>query len=177
MKRSLLIALVIIGCASMAVAQPGSIGVFADAVGAGCNIVDAAGLVQIHYLHVNTGAATASQWMIDLSAVAWTHLGSIMAHTTIIGAPITGVSIGYGGCFPGPIYLGYSNFFGSAAAPCSMITVVADPANLNGVVEMVDCLAAKFTATGGSAIINADGSCQCNVPVHETTWGGIKALY
>jgi hypothetical protein len=178
MKRSVLIALVIVCSASMAFAQAGSIGIFADAGGASCNFVDAAGLVQVHFYHLNA-SATASQWKLDVSAAGWSHLGDMINYPTVIGTSVAGISIGYGGCVAAPNNLGMANFFGSAAAACTMIKIVPDPTALSGDIEAVDCgtPALKVFPTGGAGIINADGTCQCNVPVEETTWGGVKALY
>jgi hypothetical protein len=178
MKRSVLIALVIVCSASMAFAQAGSIGVFSDAGGASCNFTDAGSLVQVYYYHLNA-SATASQWKLDLGGLMWTHLGDTMNYPTVIGTSVTGISIGYGACIAAPNALGVSNFFGSAAAPCSMIKIIPDPASLSGEIEAVDCSvpAVKVFPTGGAGIVNADGSCQCNVPVEETTWGQMKALY
>jgi hypothetical protein len=31
--------------------------------------------------------------------------------------------------------------------------------------------------TGGQLIVNPAPGCQCSVPVEETTWGQVKALY
>jgi hypothetical protein len=44
-------------------------------------------------------------------------------------------------------------------------------------VRAVDCAENSVIITGGQARVNPDGTCQCAVPVNETTWGNIKALY
>ena len=182
MKRSVLIAFVIVCSASMAFAQAGSIGVFADAGATDCNIVDGASLVTVFFVHVNTTGATASQWMLDLGGLPWTHLGDIMQAPTVIGTSVGGISLGYGGCRQAPYLMGQANFFGSSAPACSRIQIVADPLAPTGGIEGVDCLLPpdgpnKNIPTGGTAIVNSNGECLCNVPVEESTWGGIKALY
>jgi hypothetical protein len=179
MKRSVLIAIALISIASLAFAQAGSIGLFADPGGTACTFTDTGSLVQVYYFHLNVPGATASQWRLDLGGLPWVHLGDTMNFPTVIGTSIGGISIGYGGCFPAPIALGVSNFFGSVAPTCSMISIVADPASLSGEIEGVDCgtPALKVFPTGGSGYVNADASCECNIPVEETTWGGVKALY
>lgn len=180
MKRSVLIALFVLSVATLAFAQvPGSIGVFADAGGTNCNILDGGSLVMVYMVHVLTDGATAVQFRLDVSATGWMHLGDNITFPTKIGTSITGLSVGYGGCYVGPITIGYVNFFGTNAAPCTRIGIIADPTAPTGEIEGVDCNLpqGKFFPTGGVALVNPDGSCECNVPVNESSWGGIKALY
>ena len=180
MKRSVLIAIAIISIASLAFAQGGSIGVFADPGGTACNFVDAGSLVQVYFFHVNHIGATASQWKLDLGGLPWMHLGDTWNVPTTIGSSVFGISLGYGGCLPAPSYLGVANFFGSVSPVCSTIQIVPDPLAPTGTIESVDCTLPqpiKYVATGGTGILNSDGTCNCNIPVEETTWGGVKALY
>jgi hypothetical protein len=181
MKRLLLFTVLSLLVAGAAFSQAGSIGIFPDAGGTGCDIVDAGGLVQVHYYHVYHQGATASQWMLDLSGLSWTHLGDTWSFPTAIGSSITGISLGYGSCMPAPTYLGVSNFFGSNAPTCSPIQIVADPASLSGLIEGVDCgsPANKTYPTGDLEMVNADLGCSCpgSSPVESTTWGSVKALY
>ena len=179
MKRSMLIAFCLLFGASMVFAQAGAVGVFSDAGGTNCNMVDAGGLVQVYINHVYTTGATASQFMLQ-PPVGWTHLGDMWNFSTVIGSSILGVSVAYGGCFSGPIALGVVNFFGASSPSCTIISIVADPAAPSGLIEGVDCALpdpGKFFPTGGSAVINPDGTCDCSIPVRDTTWGGVKALY
>jgi hypothetical protein len=179
MKRLLLIAFCLLFGASTVFAQAGSVGVFADPGGTNCNMLDAGGLVQVYITHVNTTGATAAQFMLQ-PGPGWVHLGDTWNFTTVIGTSIAGVSVAYGGCFAGTISLGLVNFFGSVAPSCTLISIVPDPAAPSGNIEAVDCALpdpGKMFPTGGSAIVNADGSCDCSVPVQDTTWGGVKALY
>lgn len=75
------------------------------------------------------------------------------------------------------------NFLGDGLSPaCSLIKIVPDPSAPTGNIEIVDCqtpFPEKFEfAYLGAGIVNGDGSCPCTyVPVQDTTWGGIKALY
>jgi hypothetical protein len=179
MKRAMIIACCLVFGASMAFAQAGSIGVFSDAGATSCNFVDGGGLVQVYISHVYTDGATASQFKLAAPA-GWTHLGDTWNFTTVIGTSINGVSVAYGACFVGPIALGVVNFFGAAAPGCTMIAIVADPASPSGDIEAVDCALpdpGKMFPTGGAGRVNSDQTCDCNVPVQDTTWGGIKALY
>ena len=59
------------------------------------------------------------------------------------------------------------------------MSIIPDPSAPSGEIEGVDCMepANKTFPTGGGGRINSDQTCDCNVPVEDTTWGGIKALY
>lgn len=184
MKKTLLLALMTLCVSSIAFAQydPGSIDVYSDQGQGSCNFVDAGGLLQVFVFHTHTDGATASQFKIETPPSAnWLHFGDLWQFQTVIGSAPVGVSIGYGSCLGqlGDIYLGAVNFNSTTpAAVCDLISVVPDPASLSGLLEIVDCTATKFTKDrGGQGRVNSDGSCDCSVPVRETTWGGIKALY
>ncbi len=182
MKRIVLLTVAVLCVSSLAVAQynPGSIDVYSDIGQGSCNFLDAGGLVLVFVYHTNSDGATASNFMLELGAgVTWSFLGPQWQFATVIGNPMTGVDIGYGACLgaAGDIYLGQLSFFGSSAAACSMISIVIGN-GVSGFLEIIDCSAVKFLLDrGGQGRINPDGTCDCSVPVQETTWGGIKALY
>ncbi len=186
MKRLLLLTVVILSVSSLAFAQyqPGSIDVYTDAGQGSCNFVDAGGLVTVHFFHTHTTGATAAQFMLEVPAT-WSHLGDLWNTATSIGTSVVGVSLGYGVCSgqSADFNLGSANFFGGSVGACELISIVPDPTAPTGLVELVDCLKPpdgpnKFTLTkGGQGRVNNDGTCSCTVAVHETTWGGIKALY
>ena len=180
MKRAVLIAFCMLFGAGIAFAQvPGSIGVYADIEGTNCNLTATGGLLDIYTLHLNTDGATASNFAIEYPvgitfiADAVPVLGDPFLY---IGASINGVSVAYGSCMSGTFAIMKSSTVGLPAA-CSLVSVVAHPDI--GLIEGVDCQSFRFDPppTGGQARINSDGSCDCNVPVHDSTWGGVKALY
>jgi hypothetical protein len=157
---------------------PGAIGVFEDAGGTDCNFVDSGGLVQVHILHLHHGGATAAQFKLDISSVGWTWLGDNWSFAAIIGQSTAGVSIGYGSCQAAPTYLGFINFFGNNAPECRYIEIVPDPAAASGQIEVVGCSENKMYAMGNIGVVNPNGYCMCGgIPVQETTWGRIKAMY
>ncbi len=188
MKRILLLTVVVLCLAGLAFAQSdvGSIDIFSDAAYTSCNFIDVIGLVPVYivHTHANDGAA-ASQWMLELGAgVIMQFVGSNSPFPTAIGNPLTGISIAYGSCQTGNTLILTVNFFGSGtSATCSLMSIVPDPGALSGMVEIVDCLEPpvgpnKITLEkGGQGRVNPDLTCDCTVPVRETTWGGIKALY
>jgi hypothetical protein len=51
------------------------------------------------------------------------------------------------------------------------------PHPVNGGPNVVDCAEHLLVATGGKGIVNSNPTCYCDVPVQDTTWGQVKALY
>ena len=164
MKRLMVISFHIVCVALVASAQiPGQIGVFADAGGTDCNIVDNGSIVQVHFVHFDHSGATGSQFMLDLGATGWTWLGDNWGLPTVIGTSIAGVSLGYGACMTAPTYLGTTNFFGTAVPPCTHIWVVPDPASLSGNIEVVDCASTVSYAPAFAGLVNC-GPCGVKPP-------------
>ena len=176
MKRTLLIGICVVFCASMAFAQNGSIAVFSDVGGSDCNFADDGGLVQVYVWHIYSPGAIASEWMLDVTEVGWSHLGDLkVLEFLYIGTSVLGVSVAYGSCLTDNFLLMTVNFFGTSADPCGLIGIVAAPTKAG--VRSVDCAENPLFIPGGQGRVNPDGTCTCAVPVEETTWGNIKALY
>jgi hypothetical protein len=179
MKKTLLITLALMLSASMAFAQAGSIGIFADVAGTDCNLADAVpGLITYQIVHVNTPCATACQFAAPAPAcLLATYLSDAQVFPVTVGNSQTGVSIGYGSNLAGPInVLGISFFAQGLTPPCCYYPVVGDP-NIGGLIQMVDCEGTTLLATGGTGIVNPDATCQCNVPTQDTTWGKVKSIF
>lgn len=181
MKKALLLTLVLMLAASMAFAQGGSIGVFSDAGGSSCNLTDAApGLLSFYVVHVLTPGATASQFSAPMPAcmLGASYLSDTGIFPVTIGSSQTGVAIGYGACLAAPIHCLTINYFGGGlTTPCCYYGVYPDPNLTSGNIEVVDCTENLITATGGVGIINPDGTCQCDVPTQDTTWGKVKSIF
>ncbi len=181
MKKMALLTIAMLCVASLVFAQGGSIGAFGDMGGTDCYITDAApGLLSIYIVHVNVPGATACQFAAPTPAcmTAATYLSDSSPFAVVIGSSQTGVAIGYGGCFTGPIHVLTIQYFASGmTAPCCYFDVVPDPYLPSGQIEVVDCVENLIYATGQSGLVNADGSCECGVPTQDTTWGQMKALY
>ena len=184
MKKILLLAVVMLGVSSVAFGQydPGAVNVYSDQSQSSCNFTDA-GFMTVYFFHTHTDGATASQFKLELPASGvYNHFGDLWQFQTVIGSSISGVSVAYMVCQGqnNDIYLG-SATFGTVtpAGVCEMLSIIPDPGAPSGLVEIIDCTATKYTIpVGGVGRVNSDGSCQCEiVPVQETTWGGIKALY
>ena len=184
MKRSLLIAVCLALTASTVVAQlPGSIGLFADKDATNCAVYDLPELIIVYAIHVYTPGATGAQFMVD--HMSWgaslTYLSEISPYPSVIGNSQTGITISYDGCLSSPNLILRINFLGSGlSAPCSYIQVVPDPGAVPPGIYVTDCASPVpnlLTATGGDVVVNPDASCMCDIPVQETTWGQVKALY
>jgi len=155
------------------------VGVYADEAGTACSIVDDGGVIQVHMMHLRTKDANAVQFALDVSATNWVHLGDVWAFELVLGTSISGVSLAYQFCLSDAIYLGSASFIGSSAPPCTEISIVPD-GPIHETIRASDCsvpLGDIMFPTGGLAYITPDPSNQCSVPVKETTWGSIKALY
>jgi hypothetical protein len=190
MKKALLLALVVVFASSTLAFSQGYIGVFASQDPAGaCNFVDAGGVVSLYYYQVNSIGATAVEFQSDISqTVGWTKYGDNIPWTLVIGSfdsPMTGISISYGtsGCQVGDVYLG-SSFYGvtGATPACTKVTIKNNPIpSIDGETHPIvaDCTAdANLYIVGGfTATVNGDASCQCGVPVQDSSWGKIKSLY
>jgi hypothetical protein len=132
-------------------------------------------LIPVYIFHVNSTGATVSQWKLDAPAT-WSHLGDQADFPLVIGTSIDDCSVSYGSCAVGSFKLMTVNFFGSGLeAPCTLFGIVGAPGKAG--VQIIDCADNRYFPPGGSGIVNPDGTCQCDVPVEDTTWGGIKALY
>lgn len=169
MKRVLLIGVCVVSMASVAFAG-GSIQVFSDPGGASCSWVDVAAALQpVYVFHVASTGATAGEWTL-VPPATWAYLGESSPFTLVIGSSINGVSISYQACLMGTFQVSTVNFFGSGLEP---------PCTLFGIegVQFIDCDQGREFPNGGKGRVNPDGTCECDVPVQETTWGGIKALY
>ena len=178
MKRSVLVAVVLMFGASSAFAA-GSIGVFSDEAGTNCNLVDAAGYAYVYLWHVNTTGALASEFKL-IRPAGWAYqFGSRDLDFLQIGFPDAddGVAYSYITCQTGSFWLETLIYSADGSSPvCSNTVYITNvPSKTN--IEVINCSDVRLNATGGALVVNGDGSCPCNVPVEETTWGKVKSLY
>jgi len=181
MKKALLLTVFLMLGATLAFAQAGSIGIFANPAATDCNLVagPASGLALYYIVHVNTPGAVGCEYAAPkptcMSLAQW--LSDSNAFPVTLGNSQTGVSVGYGTCRVAPILVQTLQYFVLGPNPtCCRYPVLPHP--INGGPNVVDCADNLLIATGGQGIINAvPGQCMCNVPVESTTWGQMKALY
>lgn len=164
-------------------ANPGAFGVFMDSGGTDCNIIyQNAGLLPVYVVHVDFLGATAAQFAAP-KPDCWTD-ATFLSDTDVfpiaIGNSQTGKAVGYGACMGPPMTVTTINYFvgGGVNPTCCRYLVVPDPSVPSGQIETVDCTNTIQYSWGLLAYINPDGTCFCGtVPVQETTWGRVKAMY
>jgi len=187
MKRLLLLTLAIVLVHGLAVGQTtmpdvGSIDIFSDAGLTSCNITDAPGLITV-YLGATLGSDGSTGSVFKVEQDLTVPLSYIATSSTylIIGDPRTNLSIVYGSCLQSanPVLIANISYIGSGtSAACGLLSIVPADGIISGMVELVTCDSYREVfAQLGQARVNADGTCDCQVPVQTKTWGGVKALY
>ena len=164
-------------------AQPGQIGVYADAAGAQCDIFYGNyGLTWFYIVHTATTGARGVRFSapapVCLAEAQWVYDQS--PYTITAGDSQNGVTVSYGSCVSSPIHVLSIPYFsvGLGAPPCCLYPVLPDPGAASGQIEVVDCEGATVLAEGLVSTVNGNATCPCGiVPTASTTWGQIKALY
>ena len=175
--------LLVIAGAAFAQWQPGSLDITSDVGGTDCNLGDAPPFQSIYVFHTNTNGSTLARYRVNPSGgVTATWLADNTAPYQSIGSSPAGIATAYGACVSGSFLINTMTYITSGNIPaCETLQVVEDPTSTSGQVEFIDCsLPVPVKATvpvAGTAIFNNDGSCQCNIPVRDTTWGKVKRLY
>jgi hypothetical protein len=183
MRRMLNAALIIMLAAGIAHAQyPGRVGVFGDPSGTDCDFIDGSGLIHAYIVHMYTPGATGCQFRLDDSEINMVFLGELVTPPFLsIGNVRSGIAITYGACLSSPIMVVDVSYLAQGLTPpCSYFHIVDDPTAAPPGIYVVDCAMPApnlLTASGGTAVVNPDGSCNCDVPGEDTTWGKIKNLY
>lgn len=178
MKRVLLLTVGVVCVFGSAFGQDvGSIDIFSDPGFSDCNITSVAAPFHVYVAHTNAVVgATAVQFLLEVPADLL-YVGETSPYTLKIGTSISGVSISYSACKTGTFLLLDVSFLGGSTPACALMSIVPGPGDDQ--VQVADCNSQSvFLPLAGQARVNDDGSCTCNyLPVAETTWGGIKALY
>ena len=189
MKKSLLIAFVVLCAASTAFAQAGSIGIFTSAAATDCALTQPGVNFTAQYtlVHTGTGGATGSGAAAPIPPCA----GGLII-TDIQIAPVylsavagqpgsqAGFSAGYGSCRVGPIAI--ANMFYQALFPvtgCCVWAVTENTAIASTPIS-TDCQTPiqEEPCAGGAAVLSTNPAvCTCSTPTHESTWGGVKELF
>jgi hypothetical protein len=169
-------------------AQYGWIGVFADRGGCICEIDDRSpNVVVVYVVHrqIMTGVK-GSRFTVEGEGTFLTHLyeNPVGDPIYIQGDIVDGYTVSYGECRTGGLAIIEIGYFGQGMSEiCSRLRVVAAPTAATGQVEVFDCNDDVFPVSGYVAIVNSTAECWCSdpycrpVPVEDSTWGTIKALY
>lgn len=179
MKKLILLSLAALTCAVPAAATV-RVDIYADQNHSICQLYDNVQPPVVLVYYFLSGATGASGVAFTATKPAcWT--GATFAGDSWIGVPIgntqNGVSMGFGGCIQGTVYLGKTAYLVSGTGtPCCQITVMP------GTWEFVytDCTFAEYPIAAGQKVtINPDASCPCQLPVatEPSTWGRVKSLY
>jgi hypothetical protein len=159
----------------------GTIAVFSDLAGTDCNIeVSASSIFVVYFFHIWHQGVRGVEFSAPIPpCLGVVHIGE-NSDFAKIGDTLSGVVIQYGECLPAPINsLRVTYFANTLTENCCYWPALAAPDEPSGEIRVLDCESNVVYGTGGRAIANPDGTCMCNfpVPVEQTTWGGIKALY
>ncbi|MEE9268772.1 MAG: hypothetical protein V3V49_00765 [Candidatus Krumholzibacteria bacterium] len=180
MKRLLFAACIVVALPVVALAQTGQIGLFADPGGNGCTVTDnSPGPITVYVVLTDHGGAGACDFMVQPGPG---FLGSWVSDTWIFattqGTSDKGISIIFGSCEPTPTHVLTINYVGAGtSSPCSSIDVVGNTNVTPPSPSITSCVGSKNPVPVRSVVVNPDVTCNCIVPVEETTWGRIKALY
>jgi hypothetical protein len=118
-----------------------------------------------------------------MTAHGTTFFGDQAVFGVVLGSSQTGFAMGYGICLSSPIHVLTMAFFAAGGTTrCCEYIVDGDPRTYSGQVEVVDCQGNLLIGSGRANTVNgAPAVCECStetaVPVEETSWGAIKALY
>ena len=180
MKKLFLLIVCSILIPNLAFAQAGNIGIFADSSGMSCDLNNTAGFLQLYIVHVNSPGVSGSQFRVGYYGASLTYLGATSPFDNFLGEPMEGTAIGYNGCRVSPVHALTMSFFG-ISNNCDYFAIEKDPDAYPPGIYVTDCVTPVpnilSIAVGGRAFVNNDGSCPCDVPAEETTWGQVKALY
>jgi len=190
MKRALVVAGALLLIVAPAMGQYGTLGVYSDETGCECNVYDTlpGTLVNVYIVHRNIvdGLNGVRFIVTGGGGMSMTYLGEskIGPPMEITGNIVDGYNVSYGSCVTGGLTIMQIAYFGMASSStCSWLEVSAAPGAPGGQVEGSDCDDAAVTVAGLQTPVNPDATCECDVPgcqpvpVEETTWGNIKALY
>ena len=180
--RAIAVFVVFLGIGTV-VAHSDTIGLYNDSSGMDCNITDVSPLKLVYVVHITSGNVTASEFSAPKPA-CWTNavwLSDTEAFE-MPGTSQTGKSIGYGVCItvPRAIHILTINYFVQGSSPpCCLYPLRGHPYGDPDHPMVADCNNQGHPAQGLVATINGDATCPCGypVPVEETTWGRVKALY
>lgn len=176
-----LLALLALLPASIAQAQAGAIGLYADEAGTVCSVEDRGdGRVDVYVIHQAAPGAAASRWRIAAGGgFAMPYAGETWS-VVAIGDTQSGATASYGACLSSPIVLARVTYVSMGASPpCAFLEVVPDPESSTGAIEVVDCASQTLVGAGSRLYVNPDDSCRCGLanPSRDTDWGRIKAMY
>jgi hypothetical protein len=169
MRRSLIVACLIIMSASLVSAQSGALCLFSDANGTECVVNDNQGpaIIHVYVIHTEAVGVTKSRFSVPMPSCATFDFLSFTpkAPYLSIGEPHTGIETWYMSCLSSPILVGDFQFVGWGTNPNDCpIEVLPHPDF--GRVEVVDCNQNELGAVGGTIFVNSSLPCVCTTDVN-----------
>jgi len=181
MKKFVLTVVALCLAAAPASAQIESIGIYEDQTALDCEIADTApGLKNIYIVHTNSAGTQASQWKLnnDPGMTMAFLSGTVFAPFLLIGSATAGASVAYTDCRTGTFPIMTVSYFASGTSTaCSKFFLTPDTTADPPVLGIVDCGFNLLAFPPGVGVVNANGSCPCDVSTAQSTWGNVKALY
>jgi hypothetical protein len=195
MKRTLSILAFMVLAAGLGWANPvpdyGAIGWYEDQVGVECNLhVPSGPEWKTYYLvHTRFSNATAVQFKIPLPTCMTWESGPSLEFNLAVGTPIMidpsiEMKFEYVRCmeFPdAPVVIATYSGNAPTSTPCCPLAVL--PGDISGY-KWWDCQGKEWAEPwvwelGVTSYVNANSTCWCwdPIPVEETTWGQVKAMY
>jgi DNA-binding beta-propeller fold protein YncE len=159
----------------------GAITLFADRAGTRCNILDdgSSEVVSVYVIHTGTGCKTGSAFAAPIPACVddAVFVTDVCPLGLCLGSSQTGVSIGYGDTYSGPIHVLTIQFIGSGRTPqCCHWPVVPEPYFGGLLYTGCDGEFSESTLPGVGAMVNPTAACECQVPSPPSQWTQIKAV-
>jgi len=180
MNKPALVAVILAALATPALGAH-SIGVYEDQLAQDCEISDPGGAVTKTFYVVVTNAPIAfggSVWKLEWDAgMTMTWIGDDSSPYFTVGNAKDGISIAYSPCLGGTFKIDTVTMtsFGTST-PCSRFRLAPHPTQ-GGPMSLTCGGFSPLPIVPGEGIVNANGTCTCNVAVAPTTWGSVKALY
>ena len=186
MKRILLLTVAMLACASLAFAQGGTIGVFADNAGTNCSLTATAFSTAAFIVHFNsTVKGVQFKAPEPMCFTGWTLLSAGVNSSAVpVGDFRNGLAMGFANCQASPLLCVSLTYYdiagggqgGGSATACCEWPVLASAES--GLIEIVDCSDALVYGTGQSGIFASSDLCPCGIsPTENSTWGKVKSLY
>jgi len=180
--RILALSLLVFSVAGVRAQSMDILGFYGDWQGADCTVLDQTpGLIVVYVFHQTSGATSVlfnatppACWTAILVGVV--PVGDCGSRCSVPDA----LELLYGECLSGTVHVADLNFFGlGTTGPCCAYLPLPAAEVPSGRIEVVDCDGNIRYAIASPAIANPDASCPCEptIPVEETTWGRVKALY
>lgn len=176
----------------------GVVGVYADQTGQYCLLVDIPATKTLYVMQRFSVGSTASRFRVEYSPGFTGVLASVSApYGTMVGDPLTGVTVTYDNCLIGDISALELQFMMlGTSEECSWIRTAAHPLSIDGMIDVYDCISGRAPAVWQGTHVQQDGNRLCPdlypgdghlfppcnpytppLATEGATWGAVKSLY